>query len=534
MIDSENYDYIVVGGGSAGCVTANRLVSDHNARVLLLEAGVADEHPFIKMPAGTFKIMLGNTPFLKRYESDEQPTLGSRKLTISQASVLGGGSSVNVMAYVRGSKTDYERWAQVTGGAWSWDNLLPIFKRQEGNCRFDNASHGGDGPLKIDNPIASPKCSALFVRTLQRLGLDYRDDFNTGELTGVGFLQATMHEAQRCSAADAFIKPIANDPRLTLRTSAEVNRVLVEQGRAVGVEYNFKGKARSAAADKEIILTAGALVTPKILMLSGIGPRDHLLDKNIECLVDSQGVGRNLQDHCITSLTATINGPYGFFGQERGIRAVINYLRYKAFRDGPVASNGADVWAFLNLDDSSAEPDIQLYCLPIMWATGDETPATHGITLMAGLLRPNSRGRVQLQSSNPQAPMSIDLNWLSDPEDERRMLQALKYMRSVIAAQPLASIVTEERSPGIHASSDSDLLNHLRASLQTNHHPAGTCKMGADDDPLAVLTPDLRVRGVEGLRVFDASIMPEVVSANTNAAVMAIAERGVELMMDGR
>jgi choline dehydrogenase len=533
VTNNEFYDYIVVGGGSSGCVAANRLVTDHGARVLLLEAGRPYKSFLMKWPALAFGIIQGNT-FLKHFKSTAQPHLGGKSIGIAQASVLGGGSSVNVMAYFRGSKADYARWTAAAGKfPWGWEQLVPIFKRQEGNRRFDNDAHGGDGPFKVGDPISSPRSTEIFIRTMQRLGLPYRDDFGAGDLRGVGFSQTTIHNSKRCSAADAFIKPIMDDPRLTVLTAAEARKIRFQGTRAVGVEFIHRGKPRYAKARLEVILTAGPLVTPKILMLSGIGPRDHLKSHGIDCIADSPGVGENLHDHPIISLTLTTNGAYGFYGADKGLGALVNAFRYLAFGDGPLASNGADGIAFTNMSDPSAEPDIQIYCIPLMLADYRGGPDGHGVTLCANFVQPRSRGRAWLKSADPADDLLIDYNWLSDPEDRRRMLRGIRYLRKIVATEPFASMVKEERLPGPQAQSDEELMEQIRQNVRTYYHPVGTCKMGSDEDPMAVLTPDLRVRGVEGLRVFDVSMIPNIISSATNATAMVVAERGVELMMQG-
>ena len=527
-----DYDFIIVGGGSAGCVAANRLVLDHGARVLLLEAGQGDDDPVIRMPAGTFKMLFGNSTNLTRYGSTPQAHLGGRSVRLAQGNVLGGGSSVNAHVYIRGEFADYAEWTRAAGGfPWDWDDLLPYFRRQEGNRRFDNEAHGGDGPYRIGDPLDTTPSSELFLRTMQRLGLPYRDDFAAGTLGGAGFIQTAIHDGRRCSAADAFLTPIRDDPRLTILTGARVRRVLFDGRQAIGVDYDHRGTRRQTHGRAGVILTAGALVTPKLLMLSGIGPANHLADHGIAPLVDLQGVGENLQDHHVAVFGATTEGAFGLFGEDRGLRLIRNLLRYKLFGDGPIAMNGSDVAAFVNLDDPKGLPDLELYCLPVLWPSETGGAPTHGITLMANLVKPRSRGRVRLQSADPDAPPAIDLNWLSDPEDGRRLLDGLKYLRRIAATHPFSAMIAEEQLPGRGVRSDAALMAYIRETTETNFHPVGTCKMGSDNDPMAVLTPDLRVRGVDGLHVLDASMMPRIISANTNATAMAVADRGVDLMM---
>jgi choline dehydrogenase len=529
---SMNYDYIIVGAGSAGCVTANRLVTDHGKRVLVLEEGPLDTGMLLKMPAGTFQMLFGGSPFIKRYASDAQPSLDGRAVSVPQGRVLGGSSSVNAMAYVRGSRLDYERWNEAIGEkGWGWDDLLPYFKRQEGNQRFDNDAHGGDGPLKVSDPRYVVDAADLFVRTMQRMGLPFTADFNSGSLDGVGYMQTTTYRGERCSAATAFLHPIMHRPELTVISKAKVNRLLFEGDRVTGVEYSVYGSLEKAYAGSEVILTAGVYATPRLLMLSGIGPAAHLADHGIPLRADLPGVGQNLQDHNSVVVSMTTTSAHGYFGEDKGLRMLRNGLRYMAFRDGPVSSNGAETMAFLNLENPQADPDLQIYGVGVMWPDPSGGKLSHGISLMANLVKPRSRGSVRLRSSNPEDDALIDPNWLSDPSDQSRLLEAMKYLRRVAATAPLAIVIAEESQPGKAIQSDEQLLSYMRRTTESNYHPCGTCRMGRADDPMAVLTPDLRVKGIEGLRVFDASMMPSVISANTNATVMAVADKGVDIMM---
>lgn len=528
----DQYDYIVVGGGSAGCVVASRLVNDFNARVLLLEAGQDDDHHLVRMPAGSFKMIFGGGEFVKFHETDAQPHLSGRTVSLPQGNVLGGGSSVNVMAYTRGSRHDYARWDAVSGNTgWGWDDLLAHFLRQEGNQRFDNDFHNGDGPLKVSEQPYIVEGAHLFVRTMQRLGVPFTPDFNTGNLHGVGYHQATLHKGERCNAARAFLDPIRKNPRLTIATHARVNRVIVQNGRATGVEYRDRSGTKRARAERETVLTAGALVTPKLLMLSGIGPAKDLADLGIDVVSDQPGVGRNLQDHHSAFLIAGTKGAHGYHGQSSGLAMVRNALQYMLFKSGPVASTGSESMAFLNLDDANADPDFQLYAIQTMWPGIADAPLDHGITFMANLMKPKSKGSVRLRSADPDASPIVDMNWLSEPEDQRRFVKGLRLLRHIIRTEPIASIIKAELAPGPAVETDAEILDYIKRTTGSNYHPCGTVRMGAADDREAVLTPDLRVKGVEGLRVMDASMMPNIISCNTNATVMAVADRGVDLMM---
>lgn len=524
------FDYIVVGGGSSGCVTAGKLVGEHGARVLLLEAGGNDDDKLIKMPAGTFKMMLGGSAHIKHYVSEQQKQLNGRTVGVPQGNVIGGGSSVNVMAYMRGCREDYDRWDAAIGGGWSWDDLLPHFRRQEGNVRLSNRNHGGDGPLKVSDPNYKVPASSYFLKAAQNGGIAFRDDFNAGELGGVGYFQTTISGSRRCSSADAFLTPVRHDPRLTLRTRCRVTRIRIENGKAVGVEYMRDGRPYFAKAGRSVILTAGAFATPKLLMLSGIGPAEHLRSMGIQPLVDLPGVGQNLQDHVVVRLSAATDRNYGYFGEDRGLRMIRNGLRYYLFGDGPVASNGAECVGFTNVDAAEGVADIQIYSVGILWPSAYTGAITHGITMMASQTQPQSRGSVRLRSADPADDPVVDLGWLNHAEDVAVMIKGLRLLRRIAQTEPLASIIAEERAPGPALQSDAELEQYLRDTVESAYHPVGTCKAGRDGDPMAVLTPDLRVRGVDNLRVLDASMMPNILSANTNAPVMAVADRGVDLM----
>lgn len=527
------YDYIIIGGGSAGCVAAGRLVGEFGARVLLLEQGGSDRHPLLRMPAGFIKMLKGSR-YLTFHTTLPQDQLDGRIHDLPQGHVLGGGSTVNAMVYMRGRPSDYRKWVEATGDSgWGWDSMMKHYVRQEGNQRFNNAVHGFDGPLKVSNHESICAMSHIFVRTLQGMGHPFTPDFNAGDQRGVGYMQLTASDGRRCSAVDAFVAPVQKDERLTIKLNAQVKRLILENGRAVGVEFDTGSGLESASADAEIIVTAGAFGSPKVLMLSGIGPADHLADVGIDTVVDLPGVGQNLMDHHEVPIVSATDGAYGYFREDVGWKMVRNGLQYLLFRSGPVTSNGVEACAFVDPYGDDGEPAIKLYCVPTVYLDRDITSIkpTHGVTLNACLVQPRSRGWVRLASADPADLPLIQSNYLAHPDDLRDEIAGLRFARSVLASRPMRDVVTTELFPGSGIDSDEELAAHCRRTVKTNYHASGTCRMGRADDPLAVLTPDLKVKGVEGLRVFDVSAMPHLVSANTNAPVMAVADRAVDLMM---
>jgi len=523
----------VVGAGSAGCVTASRLVRDHGARVLLLEAGARDANPLFRMPAGFIRLLKGS-PHLTFHRTVPQPQLGGRVIEIPQARVLGGGSTVNGLVYIRGRAADYDAWADASGDAgWSFRRLLPYFVRMEGNQRLHDALHGSTGPLKVSDHPSRCALTDAFVQAVAHLGVPRTADFNGARQEGVGYLQLTAHGGRRCSAVDAFLRPVLRDPRLTLRTRAVAVKLVQDGARVRGVQYRHDGQLVTAHADQAVILSAGTFATPQLLMLSGIGPARALRALGIEVCVDLPGVGANLQDHHEVPVMAATNGAYGYFGQDTGWNLVRNGLRYLAFRTGPVTSNGVEACAFVDPHAHSGDASVQLYCVPTIYMDRGNTwvAPTHGVTLNSCLLRPRSRGSVRLASANPDDPPLVDSQFLADDHDLQQSIAGLRFSREILAAAPLREMVARELLPGAGIDSDADLREHCRRTVKTTYHPVGTCRMGRDDDPMSVLAPDLRVRGIDGLRVFDASMMPSIVSGNTNAAVMAVADRAVDLML---
>ncbi len=528
---SEGWDYIVVGSGAAGCVIASRLLELEGARVLLLEQGRRDISPLLRMPAGFIK-MIGGHRDVVIHESIPQPALDGRRQTVPQGVVLGGSTSVNAMVYMRGRSAEYDHWAELTGDqGWGWQSMLGHFMKQEGNRRLNNAHHNPDGPLKVSDTNYACDMSYLFLQALQELGHPYTHDFNVGRPIGVGFMQYTIDHGRRCSAVDAHLRPVLKNPNLTVRTGASVTRVELESGRATGVTYRQNGRVRTAHADREVIVTAGAFITPKLLMLSGIGDPQHLAEVGIETKVALPGVGQNLQDHHEVPVFATTHRQLGYFGEDRGLKMLKNGLQYILFGSGPVSTIGVDATAFV-LPDETGDPLMQMFCIPSAYLDRDvDMKPGPGVTINALLLRPKARGWVKLRSDNPDDLPLIHPNFLGHPDDLDREIEGLKFARDILNTKVMKREIDQEVIPGPDRTTDDDLAEHCRRTVKTGYHPVGTCRMGADGDEAAVLTPDLKVRGVEGLRVTDASLMPVLMSANTNAPVQAIADRAADLIV---
>jgi choline dehydrogenase-like flavoprotein len=536
---SETFDHIVVGGGSAGCVAAARLAGEGGVRVLVLEAGYSNRHPLLDMPPGIFKLINGSK-YMRYHKTEPQPHLDGRVHDIPQGNVLGGGSSVNAQVYMRGRPDDYDEWNRLLHGnndqiGWGWSDVLAHFRRMEGNNRLCNDFHGTDGPLLVSDPGHVNEFSRWFVQAVQAMGEPFNPDFNGCQQRGVGFYQFMNRHGKRSSAAYAYVSPLADNPNLTVRLQCEVRRVIVENGRAVGVEYADKnGTLRRVLCDGDVILSSGALVTPKILMLSGIGPATHLAEHDIECVADLAGVGQNLIDHPEVPITAVANGPYGYFRQGEGWRMLKNGIQFKLFGSGPITSAGVEAGAFVNPGDPDAPPTIQAFCVPIVYLdrdTLDLVDNDYGMTITTVVVKPKSRGEVRLASADPKARPRVSPNLLKDPRDMKEMIAGQKFFLRAFQETPLASRIKAVAIPDPADQSDDALKAHCKRFVKTNYHPAGTARMGADGDPMAVLDARMRVRGVYGLRVCDMSAVPNINAGNTNAPAMMLGDRCADLVM---
>jgi choline dehydrogenase-like flavoprotein len=510
-------------------VLAARL-SEADATVLLLEAGPADTHPYIHIPAGFTK--LGGPRVNWGFRTVPQPHLNDRDMWYPQGKTLGGGSSINAMIYTRGHRSDYDGWAAAGAEGWSYEEVLPYFRKAEANRRFSNRYHGASGPLAVSDPISPIPITAAFIRAAQEAGIAYNPDFNGAEQEGVGYHQTTTRNGRRASAAVCYLRPALGRRNLTVKTRTHVSRVIVEHGRAVGVEYRQHGSAgpQRATASQEVIVTGGAIGSPKLLLLSGIGPAAHLRQHAIPVVLDRAGVGENLQDHLDCYTVYDCNGPHSYYGVDQRVRQAWWALQYLLFRNGPVTTNIVEAGAFVTVDPASSAPDIQLHFLPAYVVDhGMMRIPGYGVCLYSNLLRPRSRGSVRLASADPAAHPLIDPNYLADPYDARMAVAGLKLTREVMAAPSMRPFLARERMPGADTTSDADLAAYVRAWAKTDYHPVGTCKMGTD--ALAVVDPKLRVHGIDRLRVCDSSVMPNEISANTNAPTIMIAERAAEFIL---
>ena len=541
MSQGTTYDYIIVGGGSSACVVAARLVRDGRARVLMLERGPRKANPILHFPAGYMKF-LAKDSYLSMHQTKPQEQLNGRGPIVPQGKVLGGGSTVNAMVYMRGQAADYDRWNDAVtapgtnnDGSWSYRDILPYFKAQEDNDHLGGEFHGVGGPLKISDLGHTSPMTRTYVKTLQGMGIPYNPDFNGAEQFGVGFMQHTIdwQTRRRCSAVDAFLAPVMNDPLLTIETGATVTRLILENGRAVGVDYMQNGSKKTARAGVEVILAAGAYQTPKIMMLSGIGPEDELARHGIRTDVALAGVGRNLQDHYECPVVATTKGSFGYYGADRGLKMIKAGLQYLLFKSGPATTTGVETCAFYDPDGNNAEPTIQMFCVPTVYLDRDVmgTDPGDGVTINSLLLRPKARGSVTLASADPFANPVVDTQIFSHPDDLRLTIASFRFARTVLDASPMRELIDREIFPGAQVTSDAAIGDHCRRTVKTGYHPVGTCRMGHDGDPDAVLTADLKVRGVERLRVIDASIMPTIVSGNTNAAVLGAAAKAADFIL---
>jgi choline dehydrogenase len=519
---AERYTYIVAGAGAAGCVVANRLSADPSHRVLLLEAGPPDRSPLIHMPIGFTKLTSPKVNW--RFETVPQRHLNNRPMYYPQGRTLGGSTSINAMIYIRGHRNDYDAWRDLGNKGWGYDDVLPYFRMSENNERFADRYHGSGGPMNVAEQLMHNPLTKAFVRAGQELGLPYNHDFNGAEQDGIGYYDVTQRDARRESTATGYLKPVRKRPNLDVVTGATATRVLMSSDRAIGLEYLHGKQRKTVYVDGEVILSGGAVNSPKLLLLSGVGPAAELRDLGVEVTHDLPGVGKNFQDHMDVYLTAE-TAPVSYNEEDRPDRALRHGFQYLAFKTGPITACVAEAGAFFRSGDAVSSPDIQIHCLPAYVIDhGRQRVKGHGVTINTCNLRPRSIGRVTLQSADPLAPPAIDPNYLADPYDWDISMTAFERGRDLLNTRAYAPLIKKEHMPGQDVRSKDEIRAYIRQWSKTDYHPVGSCKMG--DDEMAVVDTELRVRGVDGLRVIDASIMPTLISGNTQAPSIMIGEKG--------
>jgi choline dehydrogenase len=525
------YDYVIVGAGSAGCVLAGRLSENPGARVLLLEAGPPDTADEIHIPAAIN--LLFKTAYDWDYQTVPQDRALGRSVYWPRGRVLGGSSSINAMIYIRGNRHDYDSWRDDYGcEGWGYADLMPYFLRAEGNARGASAYHGDAGPLSVQDLKFKSELTGAFIAAARNRGLPSNEDFNGPDQDGVGYYQVTQKGGRRWSAADAYLHPAADRPNLTIVTDALVTGVEIQAGRATGVRYLHRGVEEQVSAEAEVIVSAGTVGSPQLLMLSGVGPADHLHEHNIAVMADSPGVGANLSDHPMVA--AMWSTPKARSLWERAGRR--NLTRWQLTHSGPMTTNIAESGGFTRTDPALVAPDIQWHVLPVPYLDGGLVdPATRALSVLITLVSVGSRGRIRLRSADPRHKPAIDPAYLSDLADLDPLVSAIYIAREIAATKPLAKQLAAELAPGPNVQNEAELREWIRGAISTIYHPVGTCAMGGDSKLAAskltsVVDGELRVRGVERLRVVDASVMPAVPRGNTNAPTMALAERAADLI----
>jgi choline dehydrogenase len=531
MREFGRFDYIIVGAGSAGCVLANRLTESGRHRVLLLEAGPADRNPWIHVPIGYAKLFR-NPRVNWLYETEPEPELDNRRIIQPRGKVLGGSSSINGLVYIRGQKEDFDLWRQLGNVGWSWDDVLPYFKKAEAQQqRGADEYHGCDGPLSVSDQSETHELCEAFIKAGEQIGIERNDDFNGTSQEGIGYFQMTSRRGLRCSTAVGYLRPARKRRNLTVVTEALTSRILFDGNAASGVVFTRNGETLVARAESEVILASGAINSPQLLQLSGVGPAALLRGFGIEIVRDMKAVGAHLQDHFQTRMVfrctkkITLNDIMASPLRQAGMG-----LRYALQRKGPLTVSAGYAGAFLRTDPRLATPDVQVHFLNFSTdKMGEKLHPFSAFTASICQLRPESRGTVMIKSADPTAAPAIRVNYLSTETDRRTMVAGMRMLRKISQAPAMADLISSELEPGPQCQSDADWLAFIRERGGTIYHPTCTCKMGDPSD--SVVDARLRVHGLGRLRVIDGSVMPNVVSGNTNAAIIMIAEKGAEMIL---
>jgi choline dehydrogenase len=525
------FDYVIVGAGSAGCVLANRLSADGRNSVLLLEAGPKDTNLWIHVPLGYGKLFKEKTVNWM-YQTEPEPGLDGRTVFQPRGKVLGGSSSINGLLYVRGQHEDYDRWRQRGNAGWGYDDVLPYFRKAENQQRGADKYHGAGGPLPVSDWRHADPLSEAFVVAAAQTGIPTNPDFNGASQEGAGFFQTTTQRGRRASTAYSYLRPAKSRSNLHVETSALAQRILFEGRRARAVEYRQGGALRTATARKEILISGGAYNSPQLLQLSGVGPAELLKQHGIDIVLDAPGVGNDLQDHLQVRLVTRCSQPVTLNDiVNHPVRRVMAGVRYAAFRRGPLTIAAGTSGAFFKTNPRLATPDIQIHFLPFSTdRMGEKLHSFSAFSASVCQLRPESRGSLRIRSADPAVPPEIRINYLATETDRTAFIEGFKILRQILAAPALKPYAVDEILPGSKVTSDEGILAFCRQTGSTVYHPTSTCRMG--NDPLAVVDQRLRLRGIEGLRVVDASVMPDLMSGNTNAPTIMIAEKASDMILE--